>query len=29
MPSPIDVADLFAGVPYAASNSFGSLYLSP
>jgi hypothetical protein len=29
MPSPIDVADLSAGVPYAASNSFGSLYLSP
>ena len=28
MPSPIGVADLFAGVGYAAINSFGSLYLS-
>src|SRR3979490_1019273 len=29
MPSPIGVADLSAGVSHAASNSFGSLYLSP
>ena len=29
MPSPIGVADLAAGVPHAASDSFGSLYLSP
>jgi transposase len=29
MPSPIGVADLSAGVSQAASNSFGSLYLSP
>ena len=29
MPSPIGTADLSAGVPHAASNSFGSLYLSP
>jgi len=29
MPSPIDVADLSARVSHAASNSFGSLYLSP
>ena len=29
MPSPIGVADLAAGLPYAASDSFGSLYLSP
>jgi hypothetical protein len=28
MPSPIGVADLSAGVSHAASNSFGSLYLS-
>src|SRR6478752_10678535 len=28
MPSPIGVADLAPGVPQAASNSFGSLYLS-
>src|SRR5471030_1657530 len=29
MPSPIGVADLSAGLPHAASDSFGSLYLSP
>src|SRR5258705_2227132 len=29
MPSPIGVADQSAGVSHAASNSFGSLYLSP
>jgi len=29
MPSPIYVADLAAGLPHAASDSFGSLYLSP
>jgi hypothetical protein len=29
MPSPIGVADLSAGVCHAASNNFGSLYLSP
>jgi len=29
MPSPIGVADLSAGARHAASNSFGSLYLSP
>jgi hypothetical protein len=28
MPSPIGVANLVAGLPHAASNSFGSLYLS-
>ena len=28
MPSPIGVADLAAGLPHTASNSFGSLYLS-
>jgi len=29
MPSPIGVASLTAGVPYATISSFGSLYLSP
>jgi hypothetical protein len=29
MPSPIGVADLAAGLPHAASDSLGSLYLSP
>ena len=29
MPSPIGVADLAGGARHAASNSFGSLYLSP
>lgn len=29
MPSPIGVADLSAGLPYTASDSLGSLYLSP
>src|SRR4249920_3426104 len=29
MPSPIGVADLSAGARHAASNRFGSLYLSP
>ena len=29
MPSPIGIADLSAGVCYAAINSFGSLYRSP
>ena len=29
MPSPIGVADLSGDLPHAASNSFGSLYLSP
>src|ERR1700745_1665663 len=28
MASPIGIADLVAGVPHAASNSFGSFYLS-
>jgi hypothetical protein len=29
MPSPIGVADLAAGSAHAASDNFGSLYLSP